>query len=459
MAGAPKQRQLGLKGAALRVLLGDAIAVLALSAAAAGLEPMAGATPGLMPLLAFGAFGFLAVPMIRPIRNWTYSELAWGRTWPAYLFLFFILVMAAGLKTLSLLQASLCFVAAASFLMLSRLATTWFLLRWTGGTGPLHRVGLIGISDLPAKEREELLRGLNRIEVVETRELADPRAAIALGQIDEILAIGPNNLSANPLVMSDGQWLPVDISLKCKSPEPDGRCDRLLFLNGWRLDVAQSMPLGEGMAWFKGLIDTLLAALLLLFFAPLLAIIWLAVRLTSPGSPVFKQERVGRHQEPFTIYKFRTLFSDQEDRHSRRQARLSDPRVTAVGRFLRASCLDELPQLFNVLKGDMALVGPRPHAPLTEIGGRVLEEWLPDYKFRHCVKPGLTGLAQVNGCRGPLESVSSLERRLSFDLDYIRNWSWIGDMVILLKSLGVPFAGLYQRSRHEQEARASSSLE
>ena len=183
--------------------------------------------------------------------------------------------------------------------------------------------------------------------------------------------------------------------------------------------------------------DIGLAVLLLGLCAPLLAMIALGVRLSGPGPVVFRQRRIGAQGQPFTVLKFRTM------RHLHgaafAQARPGDARITPIGRFLRRTSLDELLQLVNVLRGEMSLVGPRPHAPETMVEGISFENALRLYRLRHRVKPGMTGLAQVRGLRGETRSLPALERRLASDLEYIQNWSVGLDIAILLRTLPVPF--------------------
>jgi exopolysaccharide biosynthesis polyprenyl glycosylphosphotransferase len=186
---------------------------------------------------------------------------------------------------------------------------------------------------------------------------------------------------------------------------------------------------------FKPLIDRSVAALALLVLLPLMAAIALAIRLESHGPALFSQERIGFRARRFRCYKFRTMYHHMADTHASRQATRDDLRVTRFGRFLRRSSLDELPQLLNVLKGEMSLVGPRPHAPETRAGGRMFSEIVPFYDLRHCVRPGITGWAQVNGWRGETRTARDIEMRVRYDLDYITNWSLLFDLRIVLLTL------------------------
>ena len=190
-------------------------------------------------------------------------------------------------------------------------------------------------------------------------------------------------------------------------------------------------PLSDGALFAKAVFDRVAGGLLLIACAPLMAAIALAVRLTSPGPAIFRQERFGFNNERIVIYKFRTLYNDQCDPFARRQVTRDDPRVTPLGRFLRRSSFDELPQLLNVLKGDLSLVGPRPHALDARAADREYHNAVDGYFARHRVKPGVTGWAQVNGWRGETDTLEKIQRRVEFDLDYIENWSMLLDVYIV----------------------------
>jgi lipopolysaccharide/colanic/teichoic acid biosynthesis glycosyltransferase len=177
------------------------------------------------------------------------------------------------------------------------------------------------------------------------------------------------------------------------------------------------------------------ALLLLLIGAPGLLAIALAIKITSPGPVFFRQWRYGLNNKKFRIYKFRTMRASDGDESGVLQARRGDPRATTFGRFLRRSSLDELPQLLNVLKGEMSLVGPRPHVPGMKAGGVLYEELVPYYFERHRMRPGITGLAQAQGLRGSTEDPRRALARIERDLDYISNWRFGLDLRILFETL------------------------
>ena len=178
----------------------------------------------------------------------------------------------------------------------------------------------------------------------------------------------------------------------------------------------------------------LLAAPLLL---PLVGIVALAIKIDSPGPVLFRQVRVGRNNRRFDIYKFRSMHASLCDANGQLSTQRLDKRVTRVGKFIRATSIDELPQLLNVLKGDMSIVGPRPHALGSLAGGRLFWEVAPAYWQRHILKPGLTGLAQVRGHRGATDHEHELKNRLTSDLQYCARWSFFGDIAIMIRTLGV----------------------
>jgi Undecaprenyl-phosphate glucose phosphotransferase len=195
-------------------------------------------------------------------------------------------------------------------------------------------------------------------------------------------------------------------------------------------------PLSGWSAVLKRVEDILLSGTLLLFCLPLMLLVALAIKLDSAGPVFFRQLRFGFNNNPITVLKFRTMVAEAAKDPFARQARRDDPRVTRVGRFLRQTSLDELPQLINVLKGDMSLIGPRPHAIAHN---EYYAEIIDGYLRRHRVKPGITGWAQVNGLRGETATVDAMHDRVKHDLYYIENWSLAFDCWILLRTLTVGF--------------------
>src|SRR5665213_2168744 len=192
----------------------------------------------------------------------------------------------------------------------------------------------------------------------------------------------------------------------------------------------QRSPLSMTERFVKRIVDLVLAVVALVLFLPIMSLAGLAIKLDGPGPVIFRQNRKGFNGRPFVMFKFRTM-TVQENGDSVTQAARNDPRVTSIGKLLRASSIDELPQLLNVLGGDMSLIGPRPHALAHD---NYFERVLEDYAFRHHVKPGMTGWAQVNGLRGATPTIDLISRRVKMDLWYINNWSLWLDIQIVLKT-------------------------
>jgi putative colanic acid biosysnthesis UDP-glucose lipid carrier transferase len=181
----------------------------------------------------------------------------------------------------------------------------------------------------------------------------------------------------------------------------------------------------------KRLVDLSTALTLLLLFLPAFVSIALMIKAESPGPVIFRQRRTGLNGKIFTIFKFRTMRVAEDD-HGVRAAKRTDPRITWVGELLRRTSLDEIPQFLNVLKGDMSIVGPRPHALAHDLTyGRTI----PDYRLRFRVRPGITGLAQVRGLRGGIECISDMEGRVAADNEYIEQWNGLSDFVIILRTV------------------------
>ncbi|MDV4167576.1 sugar transferase [Rhodovulum sp. FJ3] len=185
----------------------------------------------------------------------------------------------------------------------------------------------------------------------------------------------------------------------------------------------------------KRVLDIFGAVFGLLLIFPLLIGVALAIKINSRGPVFFRQERYGLNGELFRIYKFRTMYSESGDATGVKQTTSNDNRVTPVGAFLRRTSIDELPQLINVLNGTMSFVGPRPHVPNMLAAGVRYEDFDRRYMYRHGMLPGITGLAQVNGYRGPTSSYEAARGRLELDLEYIRTASLYGDFKILVKTI------------------------
>jgi Undecaprenyl-phosphate glucose phosphotransferase len=260
--------------------------------------------------------------------------------------------------------------------------------------------------------------------------------------LDKIIIALPHHAEERLLsILQRLKQLPVDIALApdlvgFRVPE-----STTAEMAGLQMRSLAQRPLRASQRFIKDLFDRSLAALLLLLLAPLLLTIAAAVKLSGPGPVFFRQERHGLGNRVFQVFKFRSMRSEMRDLGGRRQTERNDPRVTSFGAFLRRTSLDELPQLINVLKGDMSLVGPRPLPLQMRVDDRLNFEIVAEYAFRHRVKPGITGLAQVKGHRGAVNNAEALRSRIACDLYYIDNWSLWLDLKILAMTCAVCVLG------------------
>ncbi len=225
--------------------------------------------------------------------------------------------------------------------------------------------------------------------------------------------------------------LPIDVRIAALGSKLKLRSRAYNYIGDVPFLPVFDKPMSDWSVAIKSIEDRTLAALGLLVLSPLLALIALAVKLDSKGPVFFRQNRYGFNNEPIGVYKFRSMYVDQCDAAAAKLVTKGDPRVTRVGAFIRKTSLDELPQLINVLKGELSLVGPRPHAMQAKADGRIYDEVVEGYFARHRVKPGITGWAQVNGWRGETDTLEKIEQRVAHDLYYIENWSTWLDLKIL----------------------------
>jgi exopolysaccharide biosynthesis polyprenyl glycosylphosphotransferase len=228
--------------------------------------------------------------------------------------------------------------------------------------------------------------------------------------------------------------LPVDIRLSAYTQKLRYRPRAYSYVGNVPFLDVMDKPLTDWSGFLKSAEDKMLASVALLLLSPLMLIIALAVKLESRGPVFFRQKRLGFNNEVIEVLKFRSMFSDMTDAHGDKLVTRDDPRVTRVGKWIRKTSLDELPQLINVLKGDLSLVGPRPHPMHAKAKEKLYDEAVEGYFARHKVKPGITGWAQINGWRGETDTEEKIRRRVEHDLYYIENWSLALDIYILLKT-------------------------
>ena len=309
-------------------------------------------------------------------------------------------------------------------------------LRHLEGEGKTS-VNIVGVFD------DRIGRTPERIEGHVYAGSTDDLIALARrGLVDDILIALPWTAEKRLLgLFQKFRVLPVNVGL---SPDLIGYClPQLSFENLAQIPVVRvaHKPLSDWRLLSKQLEDRALGLLIFLFIGPLLLSIAALTKLTSPGPILFRQKRYGFNNELIEILKFRTMYQESADAHADEQTTQNDTRVTPFGRFLRRTSLDELPQILNVLRGDMSLVGPRPHAQNTKAAGQLFEDVVDEYASRHRVKPGITGWAQVNGWRGETDTEEKIRKRVEHDLYYIENWSIGLDLKILLMTIFVVLKG------------------
>jgi undecaprenyl-phosphate galactose phosphotransferase/putative colanic acid biosynthesis UDP-glucose lipid carrier transferase len=409
----------------------------------------AGVTAALLYLLIGKSFGFYHVTDVFSSRH-NASGIVWQ--WLSTGLLLSLLAFLFRIGADFSRGFIICFagMALASLLASRGLMKAALTLAIRQGRVQGRRVVLIGLrEELASVGRADLLRrfGLSEIERIAfpnhgnwslaankgVLQSLDRALAVARdrGAEEIVLALGWDDTLGIELVRDKLHDSPLPVQLL-----PDRRVryltDNPAFAVKRSLAIEiQGTPLSGLEQAAKRAMDIVVASLALAVLSPLMLLTALAIRLESPGPALFRQQRSGFNAKRFLIFKFRTM-TVMEEGDNVIQARPQDPRLTGLGGLLRACSVDELPQLFNVLLGDMSLVGPRPHALAHDsYYGKLLFE----YAFRHHVKPGITGWAQVHGCRGPTDQVGLMKRRLDFDLWYINNWSLGLDLLVLARTV------------------------
>jgi Undecaprenyl-phosphate glucose phosphotransferase len=258
-------------------------------------------------------------------------------------------------------------------------------------------------------------------------------------RVDLVIFSLPITAEGRILQMLKKLWvLPVDIRLSAHTNQLRFRPRSYSYIGNVPVLDVFDKPIADWDVVMKFLFDRIVGTLALIALSPVLLLTALAVKLDSKGPALFKQKRYGFNNELIEVYKFRSMYVDQSDANAAKLVTKGDPRVTRVGRFIRKTSLDELPQLFNVVfRGNLSLVGPRPHAVHAKAENRLYDEAVDGYFARHRVKPGITGWAQINGWRGETDSHEKIQRRVEHDLYYIENWSVLFDLYILAVT---PFA-------------------
>ena len=368
------------------------------------------------------------------------------------LFFGVVLILLGGPEEQFVTSALLWYAAGLVYLVLSRLAVVGLVGHWHRQRRLLPKVAVLG-AGREAVDLAERLRGARDAELVGLFLEGDAAKGVggvagatddlvslaAAGEVDQVVLALPWP-SPDTLHRAIARFATFQTVISIDAPLPPLRLARPEwgFLGDIPIVTVQRRPLSGWQAAAKRAEDVSVSLLALILLAPLLLLIAILVKLDSPGPVLFRQERYGFNNNRFLVFKFRSMHPVAGADPLARQAQRNDPRVTRVGAFLRRSSLDELPQLLNVLRGDMSLVGPRPHAAAHNEKYALL---IDGYLARHRMKPGITGWAQVNGARGGTETPQQMRRRLEYDLFYIGNWSLYLDLKVLLLTIPAVLRG------------------
>ena len=273
------------------------------------------------------------------------------------------------------------------------------------------------------------LGGLNELDILISQHDVD----------DVIIAVGWDHEDHINEIVRLASRKSVNIYLAPERMAPVGNVCEQRTIGSLSLIEVTRKPIDRWQALVKRVEDIVLSLAALSVLWPVMLLTAVLIKLESKGPVFFIQPRYGFNNELINVLKFRSMYTDMTDRNAEAQTTKDDPRVTRIGKFIRKTSIDELPQLLNVLGGSMSLVGPRPHATATKAAGKLFEEVVDNYAVRHRVKPGVTGWAQVNGWRGETDTEDKIKQRVECDIYYIRNWSLLLDLFILFKTVYVLF--------------------
>lgn len=404
-------------------------------------------------LAAFGAF----------VRSFARVALAWTLVIAGLMALAFFVKVGADF---SRVWIAAWYMATLSALFSERLALSLLARRWTKEGRLNRRAVIVG----GGAEAEELIKALEASHETDIRiagifddrgpERVSPYIAgyPKLGNIDQLIEFArasridlvivslPATAEARLLHLLRKLWvLPVDIRLSAHNNRLRFRPHTYSYVGNVPFIDLADKPIADWDSVLKWLFDKVVACAAVIVLAPLMALIAIVIKLDSKGPVLFRQKRQGFNNELIEIFKFRSMYAEQADAEASKLVTKDDPRVTPVGRLLRKTSLDELPQFFNVIKGDLSLVGPRPHALKAKAEDKLYADVVDGYFARHRVKPGVTGWAQINGWRGETDTEEKIHRRVEHDLYYIENWSVTLDLYILLMT---PYALLKSQNAY-----------
>ncbi|WP_099866237.1 undecaprenyl-phosphate glucose phosphotransferase [Pararhizobium haloflavum] len=390
------------------------------------------------------------VPALRmPLRTFKRAFVAWSMTVAAMALAAFFLKVGSDF---SRVWFGAWYLSGLAFLFVSRQLVAWAIRRWArdgtmerravivgGGElakrlirqleqQPENDIRICGIFDDRDEERSpSIVAGYPKLG--NTADLVDfARRA----RIDMLIIALPITAEARVLHLLKHLWvLPLDIRLAAHANRLRFRPRSYSYVGAVPMLAIFDRPIRDWDSVAKRVFDVAFSLLAIATLWPVMLVTAIAIKATSKGPILFRQKRHGFNNEEVEIYKFRSMYTEMSDPTARLAVTKGDPRVTRVGRIIRKTSIDELPQLFNVLKGQLSLVGPRPHAVMAQTRDRLFVEVVDGYFARHRVKPGVTGWAQINGWRGEIDNDEKIKQRTACDLYYIENWSLFFDLKIL----------------------------
>ncbi|AGK58033.1 undecaprenyl-phosphate glucose phosphotransferase [Hyphomicrobium denitrificans 1NES1] len=404
-------------------------------------------------------FGLLDLYSLRAlsahIKNLPAVMLGWTTAFAALIAAIFFLKIGPDISRVWL---ATWFASGAALVMTGRLVAGWYI-RKAASSGRLYqRVAIYGAGPLTENLLKELEADTNSIVriagIFDDRNDARAPRQIAgyprIGGLNDLIAMSRTKqldlvvvslplAAENRLSSVAGRLsvLPADVKMPARATDLRFSPRTYSHVGSVAMIDLFDKPIADWDYVSKWLFDKIIGSLALIALAPLMLLVALAVKLDSRGPVFFRQKRYGFNNELIEVFKFRSMYVDRCDATASKLVTKNDPRVTRVGQFIRKTSLDELPQLINVVKGNLSLVGPRPHAVQAKAAGHLYDEVVDGYFARHKVKPGITGWAQINGWRGETDTEEQITKRIEHDLYYIENWSVFLDLYILLKT---PFA-------------------
>ncbi|WP_158240608.1 undecaprenyl-phosphate glucose phosphotransferase [Telmatospirillum siberiense] len=429
-------------------------AVIAIGALVSHLVYLGRFSDGRDGIITYSLYGFIgAIGTCRALHlagTYDFRNLIRLRWQFSRITLAWILVLVTGLALAFLAKSSseisrgwvlLWFSGSLTTLLLGRVGVARLIIFWSRQGKFQRRVALVTTDET----REKALRRFHTsrdstLSLAGVFDLEDIATLAKEEGIDEVILSLPridhHRLREAIVTLSA---LPVDVSLTVDLPVRSIDFKRFELRDEGLLGHISERPLKHWKPLHKRILDLTVALCSVVLLAPVMGLIAVLIKLDSPGPAIFRQKRYGYANLPITIFKFRTLRIDATDADAAKLVTKNDDRVTRVGRWLRKLSLDELPQIFNVINGDMSIVGPRPHAMKAKAGERYYEDVVKNYVARHRVKPGITGWAQVNGWRGETDNEEKILKRVEFDLYYIEHWSIWLDIKIMIKTIFVVF--------------------